>query len=78
MRSPSEITLNLPIPDEKVWESFQEVREIGLGYLKEKKIIEGEAVGLLEAMESEHDLTAAEQLGSDEAARHRVGAKKGL
>ena len=46
MRSPSEITLNLPIPDEKVWESFQEVREIGLGYLKEKKIIEGEAVDL--------------------------------
>ena len=41
-------------------ESFQEDREIGLGYLKEKKkqIIEAEAVGLLEFIESEHDLSA--------------------
>jgi len=101
VRSPSAIKVNLPIPDEKVRESFlhfldrngkllledsltipefagitsglnlvnlnqlaaesfQEDREIGLGYLKEKKkqIIEAEAVGLLEFIESEHDLTA--------------------
>jgi ATP-dependent 26S proteasome regulatory subunit len=101
VRSPSAIKVNLPIPDEKVRESFlhyldrngkllleesltipefagitsglnlvnlnqlaaesfQEDREIGLGYLKEKKkqIIEAEAVGLLEFIESEHDLSA--------------------
>jgi SpoVK/Ycf46/Vps4 family AAA+-type ATPase len=101
VRSPSAIKVNIPIPDEKVRESFlhyldrsgklllegaltipefagitsglnlvnlhqlaaesyQEDREINLEYLKEKKkqIIEAEAVGLLEFIESEHDLTA--------------------
>ena len=101
VRSPSAIKVNIPIPDEKVRESFlhyldrsgkllleksltipefagitsglnlvnlnqlsaesfQEDREINLGYLKEKKkqIIEAEAVGLLEFIESEHDLSA--------------------
>ena len=101
VRSPSAIKVNLPIPDEKVRESFlayldrngkllleesltvpefagitsglnlvnlnqlaaesfQEDREINLSYLKEKKkqIIEAEAVGLLEFIESEHDLGA--------------------
>ncbi|MGA2642046.1 MAG: AAA family ATPase [Spirochaetia bacterium] len=101
VRSPSAIKVNIPIPDEKVRESFlhylersgklllegsltipefagitsglnlvnlnqlaaesyQEDREISLGYLKEKKkqIIEAEAVGLLEFIESEHDLSA--------------------
>jgi ATP-dependent Zn protease len=101
VRSPSAIKVNIPIPDEKVRESFlyyldrsgklllqgsltipefagitsglnlvnlnqlsaesyQEDREISLEYLKEKKkqIIEAEAVGLLEFIESEHDLSA--------------------
>jgi SpoVK/Ycf46/Vps4 family AAA+-type ATPase len=101
VRSPSAIKVNIPIPDEKVRESFlhyldrsgklllegklsipefagitsglnlvnlnqlaaesfQEDRSISLDYLKEKKkqIIEAEAVGLLEFIESEHDLTA--------------------
>ena len=101
VRSPSAIKVNIPIPDEKVRESFlhyldrsgklllekslsipefagitsglnlvnlnqlsaesfQEDREINLSYLKEKKkqIIEAEAVGLLEFIESEHDLSA--------------------
>jgi ATP-dependent Zn protease len=101
VRSPSAIKVNIPIPDERVRESFlhyldrtgklllegaltipefagitsglnlvnlhqlaaesyQEDREINLQYLKEKKkqIIEAEAVGLLEFIESEHDLTA--------------------
>ena len=101
VRSPSAIKVNIPIPDERVRESFlhyldrsgkllleksltipefagitsglnlvnlnqlaaesfQEDREINLGYLKEKKkqIIEAEAVGLLEFIESEHDLSA--------------------
>jgi len=101
VRSPSAIKVNIPIPDEKVRESFlhyldrsgklllegsltipefagitsglnlvnlnqlsaesyQEDREISLDYLKQKKkqIIEAEAVGLLEFIESEHDLSA--------------------
>jgi ATP-dependent Zn protease len=101
VRSPSAIKVNIPIPDEKVRESFlhyldrsgklllegsltipefagitsglnlvnlnqlsaesfQEDREINLSYLKEKKkqIIEAEAVGLLEFIESELDLSA--------------------
>ncbi|OHD75070.1 MAG: AAA family ATPase [Spirochaetes bacterium RBG_13_68_11] len=101
VRSPSAIKVNIPIPDEKVRESFlgylerqgkllleprldirdfatitsglnlvnlnqlaaesfQEDRAIGPGYLKEKKkqIIESEAAGLLEFLESEHDLSA--------------------
>jgi len=101
VRSPSAIKVNIPIPDEKVRESFlgylerqgkllleprldigdfaqitsglnlvnlnqlaaesfQEDRPIGPGYLKEKKkqIIESEAAGLLEFIESEHDLSA--------------------
>jgi ATP-dependent 26S proteasome regulatory subunit len=101
VRSPSAIKVNIPIPDEKVRESFlsfldrggkllmeeslsipefakitsglnlqnlnqlaaesfQEDKEIGFSYLKEKKkqIIEAEAVGLLEFIESEHDLNA--------------------
>ncbi len=101
VRSPSAIKVNIPIPDEKVRESFlhyldrsgklllegsltipefagitsglnlvnlnqlsaesyQEDREISLDYLKQKKkeIIEAEAVGLLEFIESEHDLAA--------------------
>jgi SpoVK/Ycf46/Vps4 family AAA+-type ATPase len=101
VRSPSAIKVNIPIPDERVRESFlhyldrsgklllegaltipefagitsglnlvnlhqlaaesyQEDREINLEYLKEKKkqIIEAEAVGLLEFIESEHDLSS--------------------
>ena len=101
VRSPSAIKVNIPIPDEKVRESFlgylerqgkllleprldigdfakitsglnlvnlnqlaaesfQEDRAIGPSYLKEKKkqIIESEAAGLLEFLESEHDLSA--------------------
>ncbi len=101
VRSPSAIKVNIPIPDEKVRESFlhyldrngkllveqklsipevakitsglnlvnlnqlaaesfQEDREISLAYLKERKkqIIEAEAAGLLEFIESEHDLSA--------------------
>jgi SpoVK/Ycf46/Vps4 family AAA+-type ATPase len=101
VRSPSAIKVNIPIPDEKVRESFlgylerqgklllephlrigefasitsglnlvnlnqlaaesfQEDKPIGPSYLKEKKkqIIESEAAGLLEFLESEHDLSA--------------------
>lgn len=101
VRSPSAIKVNIPIPDEKVRESFlgylerqgkllleprldvgefakitsglnlvnlnqlaaesfQEDRTIGPAYLKEKKkqIIESEAAGLLEFIESEHELSA--------------------
>ncbi len=101
VRSPSAIKVNIPIPDEKVRESFlhyldrngkllmeetigipevakitsglnlvnlnqlaaesfQEDREISLTYLKERKkqIIEAEAAGLLEFIESEHNLSA--------------------
>ena len=101
VRSPSAIKVNIPIPDEKVRESFlhyldrsgkllleesltipefasitsglnlvnlnqlaaesyQEDRAVSLDYLKQKKkqIIEAEAVGLLEFLESEHDLMA--------------------
>jgi ATP-dependent Zn protease len=101
VRSPSAVKVHLPIPDEKVRESFlgfldrngklllersvtvaefagmtgglnlvnlnqlaaesfQEDREIDLSYLKEKKkhIIEAEAAGLLEFIESEGDLSA--------------------
>jgi ATP-dependent 26S proteasome regulatory subunit len=101
VRSPSAIKVNIPIPDEKVRESFlgyldrnekllmeeslsvaefakitgglnllnlnqlaaesfQEDKEISLSYLKDKKkqIIESEAAGLLEFIESEHDLSA--------------------
>ncbi len=52
--------LNLVNLNQLAAESFQEDREIGLSYLKEKKkqIIEAEAVGLLEFIESEHDLNA--------------------
>jgi ATP-dependent 26S proteasome regulatory subunit len=100
VRSPSAIKVHIPIPDEKVRESFlgylerqgklllepklsipefakitsglnlvnlnqlaaesfQEDREIGLDYLKERKkrIIESEAAGLLEFIESGHDLS---------------------
>lgn len=100
VRSPSTVKVNIPIPDEKVRESFfdylykkeklllargvttknmatitsglnlvninqlaaesyQENREITLDYLKEKKkeIIESEAIGLLEFIESDYDLS---------------------
>jgi SpoVK/Ycf46/Vps4 family AAA+-type ATPase len=100
VRSPSSIKVNIPIPDEKVRESFlnfldrgekilleeglalkevakitsglnlinlnqlvaeayQEGRTLGLDYLRKKKkeIIEAEAIGLLEFIECEHDLT---------------------
>jgi SpoVK/Ycf46/Vps4 family AAA+-type ATPase len=52
--------LNLLNLNQLAAESFQEDREISLTYLKEKKkqIIEAEAVGLLEFIESEHDLSA--------------------
>jgi SpoVK/Ycf46/Vps4 family AAA+-type ATPase len=52
--------LNLVNLNQLAAESYQEDREINLDYLKEKKkqIIEAEAVGLLEFIESEHDLTA--------------------
>jgi ATP-dependent 26S proteasome regulatory subunit len=52
--------LNLVNLNQLSAESFQEDREISLGYLKERKkqIIEAEAVGLLEFIESEHDLSA--------------------
>jgi ATP-dependent 26S proteasome regulatory subunit len=99
VRSPSSVKVNIPIPDEKVRESFfrylekgtrllcagglnpqkmasvtsglnlvninqlaaesyQENRELTLEYLREKKkqIIEAEAIGLLEFIESEYDL----------------------
>ncbi len=50
--------LNLMNLNQLAAESFQEDRQINLSYLKEKKkqIIEAEAVGLLEFIESEHDL----------------------
>ena len=100
VRSPSTVKVNIPIPDERVRESFlkylhkknelivsrglseqrmarvtsglnlvnihqlaaesfQENREIDLHYLKEKKkeIIEAEAIGLLEFIETEYDLS---------------------
>ncbi len=100
IRSPSTVKVNIPIPDERVRESFfkylhkkdelivsrglsaemmgrvtsglnlvnihqlaaesfQENREIDLHYLKEKKkeIIEAEAIGLLEFIETEYDLS---------------------
>ncbi len=52
--------LNLVNLNQLAAESFQEDKEIGLAYLKERKkqIIEAEAVGLLEFIESEHDLNA--------------------
>jgi ATP-dependent 26S proteasome regulatory subunit len=52
--------LNLVNLNQLAAESFQEDREINLTYLKERKkqIIEAEAVGLLEFIESEHGLTA--------------------
>lgn len=52
--------LNLVNLNQLAAESFQEDREINLAYLKERKkqIIEAEAVGLLEFIESEHGLTA--------------------
>jgi SpoVK/Ycf46/Vps4 family AAA+-type ATPase len=100
VRSPSSIKVNIPIPDEKVRESFlgfldreekilledeltvaevakitsglnlinlnqlvaesfQEGRTLSMDYLRKKKkeIIEAEAIGLLEFIECEHDLT---------------------
>lgn len=52
--------LNLVNLNQLAAESFQEDREVNLAYLKERKkqIIEAEAVGLLEFIESEHDLSA--------------------
>jgi SpoVK/Ycf46/Vps4 family AAA+-type ATPase len=52
--------LNLVNLNQLAAESFQEDREVDLTYLKERKkqIIEAEAVGLLEFIESEHDLNA--------------------
>ena len=52
--------LNLVNLNQLAAESFQEDREINLAYLKERKkqIIEAEAVGLLEFIESEHGLSA--------------------
>ncbi len=52
--------LNLVNLNQLAAESFQEDREIDLAYLKERKkqIIEAEAVGLLEFIESEHGLSA--------------------
>ena len=51
--------LNLVNIRQLVAESYQENRQITLEYLKQKKkeIIESEAVGLLEFIESEHDLS---------------------
>lgn len=51
--------LNLMNLNQLVAESFQEGRPITLEYLREKKkeIIENEAIGLLEFIESEHDLS---------------------
>ncbi len=50
--------LNLMNLNQLAAESFQEGRQISLEYLREKKkeIIENEAIGLLEFIESEHDL----------------------
>jgi ATP-dependent Zn protease len=52
--------LNLVNLNQLAAESFQEDREINFAYLKERKkqIIEAEAVGLLEFIESEHELSA--------------------
>ncbi|HTZ53335.1 MAG TPA: AAA family ATPase [Spirochaetia bacterium] len=52
--------LNLVNLNQLAAESYQEDRPISLAYLKEKKkqIIEAEAVGLLEFLESEHTLSA--------------------
>lgn len=51
--------LNLVNLNQLAAESYQECREISLDYLRQKKkeIIESEAVGLLEFIESEHDLS---------------------
>ena len=51
--------LNLVNINQLAAESYQENRRIGLEYLREKKkeIIEAEAAGLLEFIESEHDLS---------------------
>jgi ATP-dependent Zn protease len=51
--------LNLVNLNQLAAEAFQEAREIDLEYLRKKKkeIIEAEAVGLLEFIESEHDLS---------------------
>jgi len=51
--------LNLMNLNQLAAESFQEGRSITLEYLREKKkeIIENEAIGLLEFIESEHDLS---------------------
>ena len=51
--------LNLLNINQLVAEAYQEDRKISLEYLKEKKkeIIEAEAIGLLEFIESEHDLS---------------------
>ncbi|MBN1696247.1 MAG: ATP-binding protein [Spirochaetales bacterium] len=51
--------LNLVNLNQLVAESYQENREITMNYLRKKKkeIIESEAIGLLEFIESEHDLT---------------------
>ena len=51
--------LNLINLNQIAAESYQENREISLDYLRERKkeIIENEAAGLLEFIESEHDLT---------------------
>ncbi len=51
--------LNLMNLNQLVAESYQEGRPITLEYLREKKkeIIENEAIGLLEFIESEHDLS---------------------
>jgi SpoVK/Ycf46/Vps4 family AAA+-type ATPase len=100
VRSPITVKVNIPLPDEKVRESFldfllrherllldgklhthevakitsglnlvnlnqlaaesyQEMKDIDMGYLRQKKkeIIENEAVGLLEFLESEFDLS---------------------
>ncbi|MBN2532071.1 MAG: ATP-binding protein [Spirochaetales bacterium] len=51
--------LNLVNLNQLAAESYQECRDISLEYLRQKKkeIIESEAVGLLEFIESEHDLS---------------------
>ncbi len=51
--------LNLVNLNQLAAESYQEMRRIDMDYLKQKKkeIIETEAVGLLEFIESEHDLS---------------------
>lgn len=51
--------LNLVNLNQLAAEAFQEAKDISLDYLKKKKkdIIESEAIGLLEFIESEHDLS---------------------